>query len=85
MFTALPILTIYHTIHHTRYHPDKHRNHEEQKINADIFIKVTQAYEVLGDADKRREYNEGMVYGVWYMVYGIWYMVYGIWCMVYGI
>lgn len=41
------------------HHPDKTRmlRKEEQEKSQQLFVKVNEAFEVLGDADKRREYD----------------------------
>ena len=36
-----------------KYHPDKNPSKEAQ----DVFVKINEAYEILGDDDKRREYD----------------------------
>lgn len=41
------------------YHPDKHKSQEEKEKAAKKYKEVTEAYEVLSDETKRRQYDAG--------------------------
>lgn len=43
-----------------KYHPDK--NPENPELATEMFKKVSEAYEHIGDADKRQAYDNGMEY-----------------------
>eukprot|EP00644_Phytophthora_capsici_P004639 jgi/Phyca11/110976/e_gw1.19.705.1 len=40
-----------------KYHPDKAENAEEKEEAKEKFVEVSEAYEVLSDPDKRKEYD----------------------------
>lgn len=48
---ALKVLNLYY-----KYHPDK--NKDNQKEAEEKFIKINEAYEVLGNPEKRKIYDE---------------------------
>jgi curved DNA-binding protein CbpA len=39
------------------FHPDKVEGEEKKKLAQEKFVKVTEAYDVLGDEDKRATYD----------------------------
>ncbi|CAI5733514.1 unnamed protein product [Peronospora farinosa] len=41
-----------------QYHPDKAENAEEKETATEKFVEVSEAYEVLSDPDKRKEYDD---------------------------
>ena len=43
-----------------KYHPDKAKTEEEIRFNTIMMFKVNEAYELLSDETKRREYDEGV-------------------------
>ena len=41
-----------------KYHPDVGNTEEEKQYNQDMMQKINEAYEILGDEQKRKEYNK---------------------------
>ncbi|CAI5728467.1 unnamed protein product [Peronospora destructor] len=46
-----------------QYHPDKAENAEEKETATEKFVEVSEAYEVLSDSEKRREYDDARRFG----------------------
>uniref|UniRef100_K3WV03 DnaJ homolog subfamily C member 16 n=1 Tax=Globisporangium ultimum (strain ATCC 200006 / CBS 805.95 / DAOM BR144) TaxID=431595 RepID=K3WV03_GLOUD len=46
-----------------KYHPDKVDNDEEKEKAKEKFVEVSEAYEVLSDAQKKEEYDEARLHG----------------------
>ncbi|KAL3668943.1 hypothetical protein V7S43_006231 [Phytophthora oleae] len=46
-----------------KYHPDKAENAEDKEEAKEKFVEVSEAYEVLSDADKRKEYDDARQFG----------------------
>ncbi|RMX62786.1 hypothetical protein KXD40_008150 [Peronospora effusa] len=46
-----------------QYHPDKAENAEEKETATEKFVEVSEAYEVLSDPDKRKEYDDARRFG----------------------
>ncbi|CAI5738945.1 unnamed protein product [Hyaloperonospora brassicae] len=45
-----------------KYHPDKAENAEDVEVAKEKFVQVSEAYEVLSDAEKRKEYDDARRY-----------------------
>ncbi|POM76529.1 Type II (General) Secretory Pathway (IISP) Family, partial [Phytophthora palmivora] len=46
-----------------KYHPDKAENAEDKEVAKEKFVEVSEAYEVLSDPDKRKEYDDARRFG----------------------
>ncbi|ETN08087.1 hypothetical protein PPTG_11955 [Phytophthora nicotianae INRA-310] len=46
-----------------QYHPDKAENAEDKEAAKEKFVEVSEAYEVLSDPDKRKEYDDARRFG----------------------
>ncbi|KAG7376789.1 hypothetical protein PHYPSEUDO_012752 [Phytophthora pseudosyringae] len=46
-----------------KFHPDKAENAEDKEAAKEKFVQVSEAYEVLSDADKRKEYDDARRFG----------------------
>ncbi|OWZ01025.1 Type II (General) Secretory Pathway (IISP) protein [Phytophthora megakarya] len=46
-----------------KYHPDKVENAEDKEVAKEKFVEVSEAYEVLSDPDKRKEYDDARRFG----------------------
>ena len=46
-----------------QYHPDKAENTEEKEAATEKFVEVSEAYEVLSDPEKRKEYDDARRFG----------------------
>ena len=57
-FASKEVLNRAHKVLIKKYHPDLEQDEEQRKINEAHLVKINEAYEVLSDDVKRKEYDQ---------------------------